>query len=543
LEPSCIENLHKMRLFTLTLSLLWLVVLATCTTSQNSAGTPTDGLYFPVGMAASHDSKTVYIVNSNFDIQYDTGWLSVVDIDKLVSELDAGCSGACRQNEVCVQLEGQNVCRPGLAPAVCGDSGCIKASVCVDAQNGGSDIEPVCASMQDLRASIVESLKIPSLGAQIAVHDSDALAVITTRGGNPIVHVEMTAGRDLHCGEAESIASLSQPMQLTDCDAAHLTTVVPDSSVKGNADGVLGVAQDRHFSLESSASQAVPEQAIADPFGVTFVPNPDGPETWVAVGYLGGGMISLFDLSQPGQISHRRLLGEFATGIGRLRAFQGLDNSLYLTALSQVQPGGLQQSSLISIDLAASLLDEDKDHFITHTFDDGFSGDEFVDLVFSGVAGESSPWAFAAMTRPNMIVSLDMSLESKLSIDEKGQSSQSIFPRHTPVYIESLEGKPGSMAYIARDGGDLLAVTSFENNSLLIFDVWHGQLSLNRVFEQLGQGPFELIHLTHAQRDFILVGMFFDHAISIIEVTSNDSQEFSYLGRLRSQDLPSAVSP
>jgi hypothetical protein len=67
--------------------LLGAVVAGAATPSCFAAGTgtapPTDGFYFPVGLAVSPDGRALYVVNSDFDLQYNGGTLQSYDLGKI----------------------------------------------------------------------------------------------------------------------------------------------------------------------------------------------------------------------------------------------------------------------------------------------------------------------------------------------------------------------------------------------------------------------------------------------------------------------------
>ena len=49
--------------------------------------TPVDqAFYFPISMAASQDGSHVYVLSSNYDQRYNTGWVSVLDVDAVLAQ-------------------------------------------------------------------------------------------------------------------------------------------------------------------------------------------------------------------------------------------------------------------------------------------------------------------------------------------------------------------------------------------------------------------------------------------------------------------------
>jgi len=76
----------------------WGVALTHCFPPGDGVEPPADQIYFPVGLAMDPEGKSLFVVNSDFDLQYNQGVLQRYDLDR-VSELvpkpcesDADCS-------------------------------------------------------------------------------------------------------------------------------------------------------------------------------------------------------------------------------------------------------------------------------------------------------------------------------------------------------------------------------------------------------------------------------------------------------------------
>src|SRR5882762_3289629 len=59
------------------------VALSGCYSTGDGTHPPSNGLYFPVGLAVSSDAEWLYIANSDFDLQFNGGNVQVVKLKTL----------------------------------------------------------------------------------------------------------------------------------------------------------------------------------------------------------------------------------------------------------------------------------------------------------------------------------------------------------------------------------------------------------------------------------------------------------------------------
>lgn len=67
------------------LALPWLVLLglsAGCPAGQDDVQPPYDEFFFPTGVAVSPDESTLFVVNANSDLRYDSGTVNVIDLER-----------------------------------------------------------------------------------------------------------------------------------------------------------------------------------------------------------------------------------------------------------------------------------------------------------------------------------------------------------------------------------------------------------------------------------------------------------------------------
>src|SRR5512139_163479 len=64
---------------------------------------PLDRIYFPVGLAMSPGAKRLYVVNSDFDLQYNGGAVQALDLDRVRQVIPKACSvdAECGADRVC----------------------------------------------------------------------------------------------------------------------------------------------------------------------------------------------------------------------------------------------------------------------------------------------------------------------------------------------------------------------------------------------------------------------------------------------------------
>jgi hypothetical protein len=80
------------------LPVFWGIALTQCFPPGEGVSPPADQIYFPVGLATDPDSKSLFVVNSDFDLQYNQGVLQRYDLERIHElvpkscESDADCS-------------------------------------------------------------------------------------------------------------------------------------------------------------------------------------------------------------------------------------------------------------------------------------------------------------------------------------------------------------------------------------------------------------------------------------------------------------------
>lgn len=81
---------------------LAVLALTGCYDQGGGVEPPLDRIYFPVGLAVSPAASRLYVVNSDFDLQYNSGSLQALDLDRVreivpkACDADSDCAGAGR---------------------------------------------------------------------------------------------------------------------------------------------------------------------------------------------------------------------------------------------------------------------------------------------------------------------------------------------------------------------------------------------------------------------------------------------------------------
>jgi DNA-binding beta-propeller fold protein YncE len=99
------------------------VLLSGCFGPGEGVEVPQDEIYFPVGLAVDGASKNLFVVSSDFDLQYNGGAVQSYDLDKLEAALpqrcstDLDCEGAvmgshCQRGGMCAAAEDDDDATP-----------------------------------------------------------------------------------------------------------------------------------------------------------------------------------------------------------------------------------------------------------------------------------------------------------------------------------------------------------------------------------------------------------------------------------------------
>lgn len=205
------------------------VFLSGCFGPGEGVEVPTDEIYFPVGLALDQDASHLFLVNSDFDLQYNGGAVQSYDLNELVAEelprhchVDSDCpttktvgAGSAAQ-EVGLRFKA-DVCDPDLSlcvPAL-GESPCPRG----DRQDADRLLFPGRCNPIPPRAAQIDAVKIGAFATDAVIRQRPASSsgfaerlFVPVRGDSTLHWLDVEDGK-LHCG-AESTADHA-------CDDAH----------------------------------------------------------------------------------------------------------------------------------------------------------------------------------------------------------------------------------------------------------------------------------------------------------------------------------
>ncbi|GAC1368724.1 MAG: hypothetical protein NVSMB47_19170 [Polyangiales bacterium] len=129
--------------------------LGGCYASSKGNDPPDASLYFPVGLALSQSRdgaagpRYLFVVNSNFDLRYNAGWVQAIDVQKVV---DAIHSTGCDVDPTLAACGASDVTR------------FVRASVRIGAFGADAVLTPIHSADGTPRASRIGRLLIPVRG-------------------------------------------------------------------------------------------------------------------------------------------------------------------------------------------------------------------------------------------------------------------------------------------------------------------------------------------------------------------------------------------
>jgi DNA-binding beta-propeller fold protein YncE len=443
------------------------VVAVGCARDLPGEDPPPNAFYFPISLAAAPDGRHVYVVSSNFDLRYNAGWVSTIDLGGV---LDGGAAFA-------------------------GDE-----------------------------------LRLLPLGGQIAVAQSGSMAIVAHRGASALSLIEID-GAALSCGDPNATEDLSTQERQTDCDRAHVLQLD---------------AQDFPGDL--------PEIAVDDPFAVALTAYDDGgvlqPVAVVAHllpdPYIDRARLFTYRITsgwQPGEtpaLEAARSILLSNSGVTSLVPHPDASGT-HLAATSRgIGTSSGVDSSLYSVDVGRSLAD-DRSRVERHDLSQWIGGRELVGLAFS----PDGSLAFATNryreqdNRPlaNGVVVFDATIETVEEVESDGEIRHVERPRFFVLGEAPMAGSPSAVEYVTRaQGGDLVAVASFDDDEIVLFEVRGSELSPVGRLDDVGVGPFDMLHVSVDGHELLVVCTFFDHSVAVYDLTPAEPIFFSRLTTLSSDE-------
>jgi hypothetical protein len=219
------------------ISVLVLPFLIACTSAGDGIAPPLDAIYFPTGLALSKDARHLYVVNSDFDLQYNAGTLQSLDMEHIRQLVPRGCTNdtGCAATQYCdlpvdptdtversfwcVERTGNNAGLP------CGALGDRFASERVTVP-GRCEAVTLARPPDSGPSLLIDSVQIGAFATDALARtapDTAAFAerlFVPVRGEASVNWVDATADGKLQCGQGNSSA----------CDEAHRIGRDPNSN-------------------------------------------------------------------------------------------------------------------------------------------------------------------------------------------------------------------------------------------------------------------------------------------------------------------------
>ena len=204
-------------------------VIAGCTASAAEVSPPQDQLYFPSGLGLSPDEKSLFVANSNSELRYDSGSISVIDLDLVQDTITHWTiTKAGPYPDGCLP-------DPDHAETlVCDETAFLRAGAGVRIGNFATDI-----AVQDLTVTG---------GGTVAPGGYTSRLIVPTRGDPSITWIDFD-GTNLHCADGtDGFALCDDAHRLTSVVTDPLLTALPDEPFDAFADSPNGFAVVTHLS-------------------------------------------------------------------------------------------------------------------------------------------------------------------------------------------------------------------------------------------------------------------------------------------------------
>jgi len=224
--------------------------VAGCTASAEDVRAPQDQLFFPTGIAATSDERSLFVVNANSELRYDSGSVAVVDVGVV-------------QNVIASWLDHPEQDQTGCSR----DPDHSETLICEEAQFFRKDA----------------AVRVGNFATDLAVQDFSATGGITrvfvpTRGDPSITWADFFNG-SLHCTVGTDSYSLCDDShRLTSVQNNPDLTAVPSEPFGVFADATNGFAMVTHLSTGAVTLIRAPSESsrvtVVDVIGGVFAGDP-----------------------------------------------------------------------------------------------------------------------------------------------------------------------------------------------------------------------------------------------------------------------------
>lgn len=447
--------------------------------------------YYPVGLELSESGRYAYLLNSNFDQRFNTGWLSVVDLEAAVG------AGEVSSKDVVVLVAA-----------------------------GGS-----------------RDLRVPNLGGALELSSDGQRLYASHRSDRLISVIEVGGETDLSCGDADDGAGLSTALSRTDCDQGHLFEITFDA-VQARSETDFQQIVDRSESIEQI-------ELIADPFALLEIDAVAEEGASAApvllVGHLADSARSLVtalavDPSAPTNLSiirSDRIVNAALSAVDIVAVPQVAEP--YVAVVGEAVSGGNRRSLIAHVDVNRWLqrMPRATERIVPGSITGGetLAGFAFSPDGARGYGADRINSRGTTVSPRGALLSFDTSLESVETLDEAGQPIYVDYPSYRVEGGSPLRGQPSSVLYLERPEGDLVAAIDLDQDAIYFVDPSVPDAPIVGRIDVPG-GPFVAKATVLDGRTYIVASLFYDHGVALVDVGGVTPADFFVSAIVRDDGLP-----
>jgi hypothetical protein len=451
---------------------------------------PATSFYYPTTVAVlpqtTHPDRFALVSSSNFDLRFNAGWLSVVDLKVLLDPSTATPSAA------------------GL---------------------------------------VHQQLRVPSFAGPIAARLDTALAAgetrlafIAHRGTRLVTVVEISAASDgvphLSCGVAGSTLNMGEIERRTDCDLKHFFDL-------SNPTGFDATVDPQDLYDPYAITLFTDELDGTDHLALSFLSrtNSDTMLLTFGVGDASSGFLHPEHAVKLGAATIGQLVPLVSPSPDPACKTTPADTCVRtrLIAGNRVYGSGTDSSLLRVVTITGTNGVVVTNHYLSTDV----GGTAITGLTLA----PDRKRAYVVNRSPDSLVSLDMTLATPADVGSTTTTTSVIDqPRFGVVDVLPLGSEPQDLLYLPRTV-PLLTVPRFRARELDVVAAPGAALVSVAVVTNIGSGPFGSTTWTEASGgDLVLVSTFFDHGLSVVRIPSGDPGAASLISRVRSADLGDATT-
>jgi hypothetical protein len=450
-------------------------------------------IYYPVSMASSQDGKHLYVLSSNYDQRFNTGWVSVVDVDAVLE------------------------------------------------RNGD-----VTATSTPLRTRAAGGqVSVLNLGGMLALDSSGEHLLVSHRGQNHLSQTRLSwidigdGGGSIACGDADFTGDMTAQEGKTDCDEGHIVRIEEDGGDDTNPDYTTDV-EFRENQFENALSIASFD-----------LKSDDGTSrSMMAVGFVSSGYVRLYEIIDGNPV-FVETLDAALTGGGQM-VYREIAGDQYLL----VGGRGIDGDAVAALDLTESLNEDDAVTYaaglegLVAASVLGLDASPTGERIYVG-SGDPRPGFEGVADVLAVLDGTAILTNEHTSNDLVGESV--VRPSLDVVSVEPLLGRPSAVRYVARGPDalgnardDLVVVSAFDGDALYIFvptpegarPVARIELDTRSSDQQgVGQGPFSIEVLEREGRILLFVANFFEHSLSVFDLSAASPSDFWQVAKVQNETI------